>query len=78
MIKLMMSTGQIKKLIAFFDRYEDDQVKLSLDNVKGIRVRMNYETNLKPYIAADHCKAVFKKTKAGKVLHFSIVPDGAY
>jgi len=78
MVKLMMSAGQIKKLIAFFDGYEDDQVKLSLDNVKGIRAMMNCETNLETHIAADHCKAVFKKTEDGKVLHFSIAPDGAY
>ena len=78
MVKLMMSTGQVKKLTDFFNGYEDDQVKLSLDNVQGIRAIMNCETTLEPQEAADYCKAIFKKTDAGKVLFFSIAPDGAY
>lgn len=78
MVKLMMSTGQVKKLTDFFDGYEDNLVKLSLDNVRGIRAIMNCETTLESQAAADHCKAIFKKTDAGKVLFFSIAPDGAY
>lgn len=78
MVKLMMSTGQIKKLADFFDGYEDDQVKISLDKIQGIKAIMNCEATLEAQAAADHCKAIFKKTDAGKVLYFSIVPDGAY
>lgn len=78
MVKLMMSTAQVKKLTSFFDGYEDDKVKVSLDKVQGIRAYMDCETELEPQAAADHCKAIFKATPDGKVLYFSIAPEGAY
>ncbi|MFV0394207.1 MAG: hypothetical protein ACK5LC_07405 [Coprobacillaceae bacterium] len=78
MVKLMMSTGQIKKLTDFFDGYEDDKVKVTLDKVQGIKATMNCETDLEPQAAADHCKSIFKGTDEGKVLYFSIAPEGAY
>lgn len=74
----MMSTGQVKKLTDFFDGYEDDKVKVSLDKVQGIKAIMNCETELSAQEAADYCKAVFKGTDAGKVLYFSIQPEGAF
>lgn len=78
MVKLMMSTGQVKKLTDFFDGYEDDKVKVTLDKVQGIKATMNCETELDAKAAADHCKALFKNTDVGKVLYFSIAPEGAY
>lgn len=78
MVKLMMSTAQIKKLTGFFDGYEDDKVKISLDKVQGIRAYMNCETELSAQEAADYCKGLFKNTPDGKVLYFSIAPEGAY
>lgn len=78
MVKLMMSTGQVKKLTEFFDGYSDDKVSVKLDKVVGIRAYMDCETTLDPQAAADHCKALFKKTKDGAVLYFSIAPEGAY
>lgn len=78
MVKLMMSTGQVKKLTDFFDGYEDDKVKVSLDKVQGIKALMDCETELDAKAAAEHCKAVFKGTPDGKVLYFSIAPEGAY
>jgi adenylate cyclase class IV len=78
MVKLMMSTGQVKKLTDFFDGYEDDKVKVTLDKVQGIRAIMNCETELTAQQAADHCKAIFKGTAEGKILYFSIAPEGAY
>ena len=78
MVTLMMSTAQVKKLVTFFDGYEDDKVKVTLDKVQGIRAYMKAETELTAQEAADHCKAIFKGTPDGKVLYFSIVPEGAY
>lgn len=78
MVTLMMSTAQVKKLTDFFDGYEDDKVKVSLDKVVGIRAYMKCETELGPQEAADYCKSIFKKTPDGKVLYFSIAPEGAY
>ena len=45
--KLLMQTGQVQKIIDFFDGYSDD-------------------------------KGVFKGTPEGKVLYFSIQPDGFF
>lgn len=78
MVTLMMSTAQVKKLTDFFDGYEDDKVKVSLDKVTGIRAYMKCETELSAQEAADYCKSIFKKTPDGKVLYFSIAPEGAY
>lgn len=78
MVTLMMSTAQVKKLTTFFDGYEDDKVKVTLDKVQGIRAYMKVETELSPTEAADHCKAIFKGTPDGKILYFSIAPEGAY
>ncbi len=78
MVKLMMSTGQVKKLTDFFDGYSDDKVKVSLDKVVGIRAYMDCETELGAQEAADHCKSIFKGTPEGKILYFSIAPEGTY
>lgn len=78
MVKLMMSTAQVKKLTDFFDGYEDDKVKVKLDKVQGIRAYMDCETELEPQAAADYCKGLFKGTPEGKILYFSIAPEGAY
>lgn len=78
MVKLMMSTAQVKKLVDFFDGYEDDKVKVSFDRVAGIRAYMDCETELTAQQAADHCKSIFKKTPDGAILYFSIAPEGAY
>lgn len=78
MVTLMMSTAQVKKLTDFFDGYEDDKVKVSLDKVTGIRAYMKCETALSAQEAADYCKSLFKKTPDGAVLYFSIAPEGAY
>ncbi|WP_249028751.1 hypothetical protein [Tannockella kyphosi] len=78
MVKLMMSTAQVKKLVDFFDGYEDDKVKVKLDKIAGIRAYMDCETELSAGDAANHCKSLFKKTPEGGVLYFSIAPEGAY
>lgn len=78
MVKVMMQTAQVQKLIDFFDGYEDDKVKVSFEKKTGIKAIMNVETTLSAQEAADHCKAVFKGTPDGKVLYFSIQPDGAF
>lgn len=78
MVKIMMSTAQVKKLTDFFDGYEDEKVKCKLDKVAGIRAYFDVETELDAQGAADYCKAIFKKTPEGGVLYFSIQPEGAY
>jgi hypothetical protein len=39
---------------------------------------MEVETELSPEAAAEHLKGVFKKTKDGSFLYFSIQPDGFF
>ena len=63
--KLLMQTGQVQKIIDFFDGYSDDK-------------EFECETELSPEEAAGHCKGVFKGTPEGKVLYFSIQPDGFF
>lgn len=78
MVKLMMSTAQIKKMTDFFDGYSDDKVSVKLDKIQGIRAYMDCETTLSAVDAASHCKALFKATPDGAILYFSIAPEGAY
>ena len=44
----------------------------------GIKAEFECETELSPEEAAGHCKGVFKGTPEGKVLYFSIQPDGFF
>ena len=76
--KILMQTAQVQKLIDFFDGYEDDQVKVKFMKKTGIKAEMECETELDPQAAADHCKAIFKKTPEGGYLYFSIQPDGFF
>ncbi len=78
MVKILMSTAQVKKLTDFFDGYEDDKVKLKLEKVAGIRATFECETELSADDAAAHCKSLFKATPDGKVLYFSIQPEGFF
>jgi hypothetical protein len=74
-----MQTAQVKKLIDYFDGYSDDKI-VSCKHVgtKGIKATMEVETELSPEAAAEHLKGVFKKTKDGSFLYFSIQPDGFF
>lgn len=76
--KLLMQTAQTQKLIDFFDGYEDDKVKCKFIKKVGIKAEVECETELAPDAAAEHCKGVFKKTKEGAFLYFSIQPDGFF
>lgn len=78
MVTLMMSTAQVNKITDFFDGYEDDKVKISLVRIVGIRAYMKCETQLSAQETADYCKSLFKNTPNGKLLYFSIAPEGAY
>lgn len=71
-VKVAMSTGQLQKLIDFFDGYSDDKVSVKFDSKQGIKAVMTVETDLSAADAAAHCKSVFKQTPDGKVLYFSI------
>lgn len=74
-MKISMSTGQVQKLVDFFDGYSDDQiVSCKYESKAGIKAIMVVESELKPADAAAHLKSVFKKTPDGQVLYFSIQP----
>lgn len=75
--KLLMQTGQVQKIIDFFDGYSDDKVSCKYIKKVGIKAEFECETELSPEEAAGHCKGVFKGTPEGKVLYFSIQPDGS-
>ena len=79
--KLLMQTGQVQKIIDFFDGYSDD--KVSCKYIKKVGIKAEFEANNKDLVfsateAAGHCKGVFKGTPEGKVLYFSIQPDGFF
>ena len=76
--KLLMQTAQVQKLIDFFDGYEDDKVKCKIIKKTGIKAEVECETELSPDDAASHCKGIFKKTKEGSYMYFSIQPDGFF
>lgn len=76
--KLLMQTGQVQKIIDFFDGYSDDKVSCRYVKKVGIKAEFECETELSPEEAAGHCKGVFKGTPEGKVLYFSIQPDGFF
>ena len=76
--KLLMQTGQVQKIIDFFDGYSDDKVSCKYIKKVGIKAEFECETELSPEEAAGHCKGVFKGTPEVKVLYFSIQPDGFF
>ena len=67
-----------QKIIDFFDGYSDDKVSCKYVKKVGIKAEFECETELSPEEAAGHCKGVFKGTPEGKVLYFSIQPDGFF
>ena len=76
--KILMQTAQVQKLIDFFDGYEDDKIKCKYISKKGIKATFDVESELSADEAAGHCKSLFKNTPAGKVLYFSIQPEGFF
>ena len=76
--KILMQTAQVQKMIDFFDGYEDDKVKCKFIKKTGIKAEIECETELSPEDAAAHCKGIFKKTKEGSFMYFSIQPDGFF
>ena len=77
--KILMQTAQVQKLVDFFDGYSDDKIT-SCKFVKkvGIKAEMSVETELPADDAAAYLKGVFKKTKEGSYMYFSIQPDGFF
>ena len=77
--KILMQTAQVQKMIDFFDGYSDDKIaSCKFLGKKGIKAEMEVETELTPDEAAGHLKGVFKGTKEGSFLYFSIQPDGFF
>lgn len=79
-MKILMQTANVnKKMVPFFDGYSDDKIQ-SCKYLKttGIKAEFEVESELSPDDAAAHLKGVFKKTKDGSYLYFSIQPDGFF
>lgn len=76
---ILMQTAQVQKMIDYFDGYSDDKIS-SCKFVKktGIKAEMEVESELTPDDAAAHLKGIFKKTKEGSYMYFSIQPDGFF
>ena len=58
--KLLMQTGQVQKIIDFFDGYSDDKVSCKYIKKVGIKAEFECETELSPEEAAGHCKELQK------------------
>lgn len=77
--KILMQTAQVQKMIDYFDGYSDDKItSCKFVGKKGIKAEMEVETDLAPDAAAAHLKGVFKGTKDGSFMYFSIQPDGFF
>ena len=76
---ILMQTALVKKLTDFFDGYTDDKIA-SCKYVKkqGIKAVFEVESELSAEDTASHLKGVFKNTPDGKVLYFSIRPEGFF
>ncbi len=76
---ILMQTAQVQKLIDYFDGYSDDKIaSCKYVGKKGIKATMEVETELSPDDAAAHLKGIFKKTKEGSYMYFSIQPEGFF
>lgn len=77
--KILMQTAQVQKMIDIFDGYSDDKItSCKYVGKAGIKATMEVETELTPDQAAGHLKNVFKGTKEGSYMYFSIQPDGFF
>jgi hypothetical protein len=76
--KILMQTAQVQKMIDYFDGFSDDKVSVKFLKKTGIKAEMEVETELSPDEAAAHLKGIFKKTKEGSYMYYSIQPDGFF
>ncbi|GER67798.1 hypothetical protein BpJC7_24860 [Weizmannia acidilactici] len=70
--KIKVSCGQIKFLSDFFKDYEDEKVACTIDELGKIDFTMSVKTDLSKTETADYLKKVFKQTKMGSALYFSV------
>ncbi len=75
---LFMQTALTQKLIDFFDGYKDDKISCKFIKKEGIKAVIECETEMTPEEAASYCKGLFRATRDGAALYFSIQPAGFF
>lgn len=78
MVKLIISGAMTDKIKNFYDSIEDDKVKLTFLEKKGIKMYYECETELAPDAAAKYVKGLLQKTPQGAAMYFSVQPDGFF
>ncbi|WP_282156061.1 hypothetical protein [Cytobacillus gottheilii] len=67
-----MNCGQISYICDFFKDYQDDHVKTDLQSSNRVQAVFSVSTELKKDDAERHLKQVFKESKFGPGLYYSI------
>ena len=77
---LLVTEKQYSKIEIIVGGVSNQEKTVNAEYIKkvGIKAEFECETELSPEEAAGHCKGVFKGTPEGKVLYFSIQPDGFF
>ncbi len=76
---ILMQTAQLKKMTDFFDGYTDDKIaSCKFIKKQGIKATFEVESDLDADATASYLKGLFKATPDGKVLYFSIQPEGFF
>lgn len=78
MVKLIISGAMTDKIKKFYDSVNDEKVKLTFIEKKGIKMYYNCETELAPDAAAKYVKGLLQKTPEGAAMYFSVQPDGYF
>ncbi|WP_080844361.1 hypothetical protein [Cytobacillus gottheilii] len=69
---VQMNCGQISYICDFFKAYQDDQVKTDLQSSNRVQAVFSVSTELKKDDTERHLKQVFKESKFGPGLYYSI------
>lgn len=79
-VKLIMSYAQIKKMVAFYEKFSDDKVKSCtlIGKPKGIKATFEVETDLAPDEAAAYLKKAFTSAPGNAMAYCSVQPEGFF
>lgn len=70
--QVQMNCGQISYICDFFKDYQDDHVKTDLKSSNRVQAVFSVSTQLEKNDTEKHLKQVFKESKFGPGLYYSI------
>ncbi|HEO8420150.1 hypothetical protein [Niallia sp. FSL W8-0635] len=69
--------GQINYVRAFFEHYQDDNVRTEVETINKIKANIQVESSLNVTEAQSYLEKIFQQSKYGCALHFqTIVIEG--